>query len=59
MFFGIVESLRQFFEEKRVGLNHLAKVFGKMLKSSILVEIMSKNLQIIKHNPDFYINFSL
>ena len=30
-----------------------------MLKSSILVEIMSKNGQIIKNNPDFYINFSL
>ena len=30
-----------------------------MLKSSILVEIMSKNGQLIKSNPDFYINFSL
>ena len=61
-FFGILEGLRQFFEdkkEKKSRAESSGKIFLKMLKSSILVELMSKNGQIIKNNPDFYINFSL
>ena len=62
MFFCILEGLRQFFEdkkEKKSRAESSGKIFLKMLKSSILVELMSKNGQIIKNNPDFYINFSL
>ena len=57
-----MEGLRQFLEgkkEKKSRAESSGKFFWKMLKSSILVEIMSKNGQIIKNNPDFYINFSL